>query len=182
MKSLQALHLTPINAMDQVLSDFPSLSSSSSEGIKALEHLRLEAASFKGSLEEFLENLSLQTGLDTYEPDQETVKLLTLHAVKGLEFPVVVIAGCEDNLLPLTLRGLSDKGEERRLFYVGLTRAKEKVVLTWARKRTLFGQTQEQNLSPFIGDVDDAIKAAKFFHEDDSRKRPRKRQLDLFTH
>ncbi|MEW6184489.1 MAG: ATP-dependent helicase [Thermodesulfobacteriota bacterium] len=182
LKSYQDLRLTPVIALERVVKDFPSLFSSSPEGSKVLHRLRLEAASFKGTFDDFLENLSLQTGLDTYEPDQETVKLLTLHAAKGLEFPVVLIAGCEDNLLPLTLLGLSDKEEERRLFYVGLTRAKEKVILTWTRKRTFFGQTREQNLSPFVGDIDDTLKTSLFFRGDGSRNRPRKKQMDLFSH
>ena len=118
---------------------------------EALKKLRLLAATFQGGLESFLEILSLQTGLDSYEPDQENVKLLTFHAAKGLEFPFVILSGCEANLLPLTVFGESDPEEERRLFYVGLTRATQNIFLTWAKKRRLHGQTLWQSPSPFLG-------------------------------
>lgn len=88
--------------------------------------------------------------------EPQKVALLTLHASKGLEFPLVFVTGCEDGLLPLRLPGLrapdfeTDFEEERRLLYVGMTRAKERLVLTTARRRFLFGQTLENPLSPFL--------------------------------
>jgi len=82
-----------------------------------------------------------------YDPRAEAVTLLSLHAAKGLEFPVVFIAGVESGLLPWQ-GGATD--EERRLFYVGLTRARDMLCLTAARQRTLFGQTQRHALSPFL--------------------------------
>ena len=80
----------------------------------------------------------------------QRVKLLTLHAAKGLEFPYVFIAGCEAGLLPLEAAGLEpgDPEEERRLFYVGLTRAQRQVFLTWAKSRTLWGRKSRTVLSP----------------------------------
>ena len=87
------------------------------------------------------------TGIDLAA---QRVKLLTLHAAKGLEFPYVFIAGCETGLLPLEAEGLKpgDPEEERRLFYVGLTRASVQVFLTRARSRTLWGQRRRTRLSP----------------------------------
>jgi DNA helicase-2/ATP-dependent DNA helicase PcrA len=80
----------------------------------------------------------------------ERVTLMTLHAAKGLEFPYVFLAGCEAGLLPLALPGEepADPEEERRLFYVGLTRAQDQVILTRARRRRVFGQSRATRLSP----------------------------------
>jgi DNA helicase-2/ATP-dependent DNA helicase PcrA len=85
-----------------------------------------------------------------FEPQK--VALLSLHASKGLEFPLVIMTGCEDGLLPLRLPGLSpgDFEGERRLFYVGMTRAKKRLVLLSARRRTLFGRTMENEKCPFL--------------------------------
>jgi DNA helicase-2/ATP-dependent DNA helicase PcrA len=87
------------------------------------------------------------TGIDLAA---QRVKLLTLHAAKGLEFPYVFIAGCESGLLPLEPEGRepADPEEERRLFYVGLTRAQGQVFLTRARSRTLWGRRRQTRLSP----------------------------------
>jgi superfamily I DNA/RNA helicase len=88
-----------------------------------------------------------------FEPQK--VALLSLHASKGLEFPLVIMTGCEDGLLPLNLPGLSpgDIDGERRLFYVGMTRAKKKLVLLSARRRSLFGRTMENGQCPFLKDL-----------------------------
>lgn len=119
-------------------------------------------------------------GEESLEPrlEPEKVALLTLHASKGLEFPLVIVTGCEDGLLPLRLPGLesSDIEEERRLLYVGMTRAKQRLLLTSARRRTLFGRTMENGPCPFLaGLVGDVIV--------DVSGRPagrRARQLTLF--
>jgi DNA helicase-2/ATP-dependent DNA helicase PcrA len=82
----------------------------------------------------------------------ERVKLLSLHAAKGLEFPYVFIAGCEEGLIPWEPPGelAADPDEERRLFYVGLTRASRQIFLTWARQRTLWGRQRPSELSPWV--------------------------------
>ncbi len=82
----------------------------------------------------------------------EAVTLMTLHAAKGLEFPVVFICGVEDGLIPYRERG-ADLAEERRLFYVGLTRARDEVVLISARSRLRYGQRIQPEVSPFVGDI-----------------------------
>ena len=87
-------------------------------------------------------------------PAAEAVTLMTMHASKGLEFPVVFICGVEDGLLPLRRAdGSQDREEERRLFYVALTRAQEHVVLTHARQRTIRGTRQAMTPSPFLADI-----------------------------
>ncbi|MGB8871841.1 MAG: UvrD-helicase domain-containing protein [Desulfobaccales bacterium] len=82
----------------------------------------------------------------------ERVKLLSLHAAKGLEFPYVFIAGCEEGLIPWEPPGglAADPDEERRLFYVGLTRASRQLFLTWARQRNLWGRRRPSKLSPWV--------------------------------
>ena len=92
---------------------------------------------------EFLEEVALITDIDRWDPDTDAVTLMTLHSAKGLEFPVVFIAGLEEGLFPLA-QAMEDReklAEERRLFYVGATRAKERLSLTYARTRRRFGET-----------------------------------------
>lgn len=102
------------------------------------------------------------------------VALLTLHAAKGLEFPLVFIIGCDDGIVPLDTPGLSvDADEERRLLYVGITRAKERLVLISARQRELLGRSFEGRVSPFLRD------AGVSFTVRSGRPRPPK-QLEMF--
>jgi DNA helicase-2/ATP-dependent DNA helicase PcrA len=189
LKSLLPFQGTPLKAVDQVIAlpsrepDVPPHllpGTGPNQPADALKKLRLLATTFQGGLESFLEVLSLQTGLDSYEPDQENVKLLTLHAAKGLEFPFVLLSGCEANLLPLTVFGESDPEEERRLFYVGLTRATQNIFLTWAKKRRLHGQTLWQSPSPFLGDIEESLKSSVPLSGTLKPNRPRRRQLSLF--
>jgi superfamily I DNA/RNA helicase len=84
---------------------------------------------------------------------------MTLHASKGLEFPVVFIVGCEETLIPYQREGKAcDLEEERRLFYVGMTRAREKLILTHAKTRFLFGQRAKNPPSRFLNDIETALK------------------------
>ncbi|MFQ6003518.1 MAG: 3'-5' exonuclease, partial [Candidatus Zixiibacteriota bacterium] len=94
------------------------------------------------TLEGFLEEVSLITDIDRWDNTKDAVTLMTLHAAKGLEFPVVFIAGLEEGLFPLSrsLENPSELEEERRLFYVGITRAKERLFLSHARHRRRFGE------------------------------------------
>jgi DNA helicase-2/ATP-dependent DNA helicase PcrA len=113
------------------------------------------------TLRDFLQEVTLMTDVDEWHEDKGHVTLMTLHSAKGLEFPVVFIAGLEDGLLPLAGREerSSDVEEERRLFYVGMTRAQEKLYLTFANRRRLFGVGSYQAPSPFLADIpDDLIK------------------------
>ncbi|HPN87915.1 MAG TPA: ATP-dependent helicase [Candidatus Omnitrophota bacterium] len=108
--------------------------------------------------QEFLENPDIIRMNELYEKS-ERVQLMTLHAAKGLEFSVVFIVGCEEGLLPLNREELiTDIEEERRLFYVGMTRAKEKLYLTYAKRRFLFGKKYHNETSRFIADIHEELK------------------------
>jgi len=119
---------------------------------------------------------------DPHEENNQKVSLMTLHAAKGLEFPVVFIIGCEENLIPLNLKGFSfDAEEERRLFYVGMTRAKEKLYLIRARRRYLYGQSYENLPSPFLSDIEEELKAYEEIQKKAPKKKfPQEKQMDLF--
>jgi len=113
-----------------------------------------ESAGGDDVLTAFLDHVSLVTDLDLWQSDRG-VSLMTLHSAKGLEFPLVVVAGIEDDLLPHfnsrdSLEGLE---EERRLLYVGMTRAREKLLLTCCRRRRIAGRYQSQSESPFLSEV-----------------------------
>ncbi|RIK77509.1 hypothetical protein DCC62_09425 [candidate division KSB1 bacterium] len=107
-----------------------------------------------------LDALALQNEADQIEARAEKISVMTLHAAKGLEFPVVFIAGCEEGLTPMRLENLQgDLAEERRLFYVGMTRAKERLYLVRAARRMLFGKTRQHPASPFLADIEEQLKA-----------------------
>jgi superfamily I DNA/RNA helicase len=111
---------------------------------------------FKSSPYEFIKHTSLCSGSDTYDPSLERVTLMTLHAAKGLEFPCVFITGCEEGLLPYSLfaNRRSDLREERRLLYVGMTRAIKYLYLTYAQKRLIHGQYIEPKRSRFLDTIE----------------------------
>ncbi|MBI1808798.1 MAG: ATP-binding domain-containing protein, partial [Gemmatimonadetes bacterium] len=103
-------------------------------------------------LDHFLQRATLVAGLDQLGPDADAVTMMTLHTAKGLEFPVVYVAGLEQGLFPLS-RSLDDPDaleEERRLFYVGITRAERTLHLSWARSRRRNGELMPSVLSSFI--------------------------------
>ncbi|MBI5417610.1 UvrD-helicase domain-containing protein [Candidatus Poribacteria bacterium] len=117
---------------------------------------------------------------DNYEKYAEKVTLLTLHGAKGLEFPVIFIAGCEQGIIPYLKYDDSDIEEERRLFYVGMTRAKNKLILTSARERFLFGKKETMQTSQFISDISEELK--HLYQEKNKIKKikTKDRQMDLF--
>lgn len=111
------------------------------------------------SIEELADHLALQRPEDALDRRAEKVHLLTMHASKGLEFGAVFITGCEDRLAPLDFNGMtSDPDEERRLFYVGMTRAKRSLFLTHAGRRRIFGIQTEQRPSPYLEDIENQLK------------------------
>jgi DNA helicase-2/ATP-dependent DNA helicase PcrA len=127
------------------------------ENIQELAGAAMEAAARdpEGGLAEFLEQVSLIGEQDTYEEEDSTVTLMTLHIAKGLEFPVVFVVGMEDGIFP-HFRSMTDQSEleeERRLAYVGITRAQGRLYLTHAWSRTLFGQTSYNPPSRFLGEI-----------------------------
>ena len=115
----------------------------------------LEQGEEKVSLESFLDKVSLVTDVDLYEDKGNRVSLMTLHCAKGLEFPVVFIVGIEEGLLPHYRRGeeIEDMEEERRLFYVGMTRAKERLFLSRAEERSTFGVGRANLPSRFLDEL-----------------------------
>jgi DNA helicase-2/ATP-dependent DNA helicase PcrA len=122
-----------------------------------------EKVSQEHSLREFLEQVALISDIDTYEESGNAVTLMTLHAAKGLEFPVVFIAGMEEGLFPHQ-RSMSDRDEleeERRLCYVGMTRAKEELHLSHAHLRTFMGKTERRQSSRFLAEVPDHLLARR---------------------
>ncbi len=108
------------------------------------------------SLSEFLESVALVADIDNHEPEENAVVLMTLHSAKGLEFPVVFMPGMEDGLFPGWRSLDSSEGieEERRLCYVGITRAKESLYLTSAVARTIYGRTDFTRESQFLKELD----------------------------
>lgn len=124
------------------------------ENVKELISVAREYADL--GLTGFLEEVALISDLDAVQADQDAVLLMTMHAAKGLEFPVVFIVGMEESIFPSS-RALYDQDqmeEERRLCYVGMTRAREELILTSAASRMLYGQTQHNPPSRFLADVD----------------------------
>lgn len=114
------------------------------------------AANQGATLEQYLEEVSLIADIDNYSDEKNCVTLLTVHAAKGLEWPIVFVSGCEEEIFPLANKFLSDASidEERRLFYVALTRAQKKAYITHARSRYRFGEVAYQSRSRFIDELD----------------------------
>ena len=110
----------------------------------------------EADLSNFLEEISLMTDIDNYDADADTCVMMTLHSAKGLEFPVVFITGMEDGLFPSMAAissGPDELDEERRLAYVGITRAKRKLYLTKTKTRMLFGSTTYSKESRFVSEI-----------------------------
>ncbi|MBN2543111.1 UvrD-helicase domain-containing protein [bacterium] len=118
----------------------------------------------KGSVEDYLQEVSLITDIDTWEQREDMVNLMTAHSAKGLEFSIVYIAGMEEGLFPILRADDEDHDieEERRLFYVALTRAKKQVYITWASLRHRFAEEYENIASSFIKEIpEDLTKVEK---------------------
>ena len=146
-------------------------------------------------LDRFRTEISLGAEPDALDPRAEAITLLTLHAAKGLEFDVVFLAGCEKGLLPLRLPGSvqapgagaaagstpaeTDIAEERRLFFVGLTRARAKLLLTCATRRTRYGSEHPAGRSPFLTAIDPALLGSPDPKTAQRPRRPADRQLRL---
>lgn len=110
-----------------------------------------------GSLEDFLNHVALITDIDTLDEEESRVKLMTVHAAKGLEFPIVFIVGMEEGLFPHnnSLGNEAALEEERRACYVAITRAETKLYITAAEKRMAFGKTRLQDVSRFVEEIPD---------------------------
>ena len=113
----------------------------------------------ENSLNEFLESITLSSDVDNLEESAESVTLMTLHSAKGLEFPVVFLVGMEEGIFPgyKSIGEPKELEEERRLFYVGITRAKQYLYLTCAKHRTIFGSTSYNAISRFVKEIPEEL-------------------------
>ena len=113
----------------------------------------------EATLNNYLEKISLVADVDNYDESQEVVVLMTLHSAKGLEFPVVFMCGMEEGLFPgyMSMSSNEELEEERRLCYVGITRAKKKLFITCTQSRTLFGAVSYNKPSRFVDEIDENL-------------------------
>ena len=150
--------------------------------MERIARLQRRAAPARNRLRDFLLEMALQSATDLYDQRADRVTLMSLHASKGLEFAVVFIVGCEEGLLPyLPPKRDMDPAEERRLFYVGMTRAQRRLILTHAGRRFLFGQTMENRMSGFVTDIETALQeVVRQARPRQTRPKAADRQLRLF--
>jgi uncharacterized protein (TIGR00375 family) len=149
---------------------------------EAFNNLLRLSADFGDNMIDFLAQAALHTDTDAYLPQAEKVALMSMHAAKGLEFPVVFISGCEDDLIPLKREGSKpvDMAEERRLFYVAMTRAMQRLYLTRAKKRSVYGKLLLRSLSPFVADIENRLKKDESPQVKQKKKKKNQKQLKLF--
>ena len=129
----------------------------------------------------FLAEIALGAEVDTWDPRAERVSLLTLHAAKGLEFPVVFIVGCEQGLVPLHYSADDPEqvDEERRLFFVGMTRARARLFLSYAKRRAWRGEIRDRQPSPFLSDIEETLLQRRKSEARRTRKKEGPKQLRL---
>jgi uncharacterized protein (TIGR00375 family) len=170
----------------QHLSRIPQLTAimgSTRQSREAFGNLLILAEDYDRDMAAFLATASLHSDTDVYLSRAEKVAMMTMHAAKGLEFPVVFIAGCEDDLIPLNHQGgrQADPDEERRLFYVAMTRAMQQLFLTRAKKRSIYGKLLTRRPSPFLADIERRIKKeATPQKKSPKKKEKQQQQLKLF--
>ena len=167
--------------IDYILNQSKIIEKGNQESKEQLARFSRLAAGYNQRIDSFLKELALQSDTDLYDPASEKVALMTMHASKGLEFPVVFIVGCEDGLIPFKRPGTErvDEDEERWLFYVAMTRAKEELYLSYAKTRIVYGKTTQRSVSPFLMDIKEQLKQLHV-----QKKRPKAKdthkQLNLF--
>jgi DNA helicase-2/ATP-dependent DNA helicase PcrA len=158
--------LPPLELMDRILTDVEYrmyIDDGTDEGSdrwdNVMELRRLAAEYKERSLSDFLEDIALVSDQDTLQSEANVPTLLTLHAAKGLEFGIVFIVGLNDGTLPHS-RSFDDpdsREEERRLFYVGITRAKDRLYLSFAQNRSLYGYAEPSEPSRFLNDIPETL-------------------------
>jgi DNA helicase-2/ATP-dependent DNA helicase PcrA len=162
-KALSALYLEVLDRTEYVIRLKEEATPESQSRMENLEEMQNAIRQFEeergdeGTLQNFLEEIALVSDVDKYDETQDFVTLMTLHISKGLEYPVVFIVGCEEGLFP-SGRALDESDEdgleeERRLAYVGMTRARERLYLTHTRVRRVWGQEQQHPPSRFLNEL-----------------------------
>ncbi len=182
-KLVEGHNRMPVSELAKTILQWTQTPGTEKEFDSQAEKLLLQTKYHGQDLQSFLERAALATDTDELDPRADRVALMTMHASKGLEFPFVFIVGCEEGLAPLMLPGAKcDINEERRLLYVGMTRAGQNLVLTRAQKRILFGKETQNQQSRFLDDIQEALK-------ENIRREPKKskesgrqstEQIDLF--
>ncbi len=162
-KPLSHLYLEVLDKTEYVIRLKEENTTESQSRIENLEELQNAIRQFEeergdeGTIQNFLEEIALVSDIDNYDQNQDMVTLMTLHISKGLEYPVVFIVGCEEGLFP-SARAIDENDEdgleeERRLAYVGMTRARERLFLTHTRTRRVWGQEQQHPPSRFLNEL-----------------------------
>jgi DNA helicase-2/ATP-dependent DNA helicase PcrA len=149
------------------------------ESVDLVNRMKDIAQRMNGNMGAFIDAMSLDRGIDHADLIGDRVAIMSLHAAKGLEWSAVFITGCEDKLMPCTLFGDRDDEEEKRLMYVGVTRARKRLIISHSGKRNLNGRMLEMGPSPFLtliaGELCAPLDRAKW-----KRKRKKQEQLALF--
>lgn len=146
----------------------------------AVERVLTFSSKFDGNTNDFISAVALQTDSDSFAHHVEKVSLMTMHASKGLEFNIVFIIGCEDGFIPFVKNEHTpaDIDEERRLFYVAMTRAREELFLSYTKKRKIYGKSEVREPSPFISDIEERLK--EFGEGETNKIKSGQVQLNLF--
>ena len=162
LQSLEDMNTVEADGRIENLLEFKSVIAEKEKELAEGEHL---------SIDSFMEGLALISDVDNHDPDQDAVVLMTLHSAKGLEFPVVFMPGMESGIFPSyrSLDKVDGVEEERRLCYVGMTRAKERLFLTSAEMRMLYGRTDYTIESQFLKEIDRKYLTGDAFYERKSR-------------
>lgn len=161
----------PIDELIEVTAErsgyLDALKTQGDEGEARIENIRelksnaaqLLAEDPEATLPDFLEQVALVADIDNYDSESDRVSLMTMHAAKGLEFPVVYLVAAEDGIFPsmMSKSEQSEMEEERRLAYVAITRAKKRFIATHSRYRMLYGKTTANKLSEFIGEIPEEL-------------------------
>ncbi len=175
----------PSDELLRAIIDETGIRESDGAGEESFRYMEDLAAAYRDleppqGIVKLVHDMSMMTPADTFDPRAQAVTLMTIHMAKGLEFRAVFIAGCEDGLVPYTLRGNdTDIEEERRLFYVAMTRAMDELFLIHARRRFMYGQRLAQPPSPFIKEIPEEFIYRRIV-PDREKKRPRDPQMGLF--
>ena len=142
--------------------------------------IEFENENADNKLSDFLDSIALVSDVDKLDETNEAVTLMTMHSAKGLEFPVVFLVGMEEGLFPSkrSIEEDEEVEEERRLCYVGITRAKEKLYITNASKRTLYGSTTYTMPSRFVGEIPEELLTDTAKENSSLRKRKSEKYLD----